>query len=376
MGGGAAGRAAGPDRAARRRVRARLRLDGRQRGADQRRRPAHAAAAVNPVRTSIPVARIADMLLSPGRRLRLQRRAPPLPGHRARLLGRRQPVPPPPGPDPAAQGVPGRDTVVVHEPYWTATARHADIVLPATVTLERDDIGAAPQRPVPHRHAPARAAVRAGPRRLRDLRRRWPSGSGAARRSPRAATPTAGCGTSTTSGARALRRRGPDFDSVLARGAGRARPGRRRQALLADFRADPDAHPLAHAERADRAALGDDRRRSATPTAPATRPGWSRASGSAPRGPPRYPLLLLANNPSARLHSQLDFGPHSAADKVAGREPLRMHPTTPPPAGSSTATSCACSTTAAPAWRACASSDRPAAGRGADVDRRLVLPGR
>ena len=36
--------------------------------------------------------------------------------------------------------------------------------------------------------------------------------------------------------------------------------------------------------------------------------------------------MLLANNPSARLHSQLDFGPHSAASKVAGREPLRMHP--------------------------------------------------
>jgi len=31
----------------------------------------------------------------------------------------------------------------VHEPWWTATARHADIVLPATTTLERNDIGAA-----------------------------------------------------------------------------------------------------------------------------------------------------------------------------------------------------------------------------------------
>ena len=33
--------------------------------------------------------------------------------------------------------------MIVHEPYWTAAARHADIVLPATITLERDDIGAA-----------------------------------------------------------------------------------------------------------------------------------------------------------------------------------------------------------------------------------------
>lgn len=35
------------------------------------------------------------------------------------------------------------DTLVVQDSVWTATARHADIVLPATVTLERDDIGAA-----------------------------------------------------------------------------------------------------------------------------------------------------------------------------------------------------------------------------------------
>jgi biotin/methionine sulfoxide reductase len=48
---------------------------------------------------------------------------------------------------------------------------------------------------------------------------------------------------------------------------------------------------------------------------------WHGAARSA-----RYPLVLLANNPSSRLHSQLDFGPHSAAGKVAGREPLRMHP--------------------------------------------------
>ena len=33
-------------------------------------------------------------------------------------------------------------------PVWTATARYADIVLPATTTAERDDIGAAPTDPL------------------------------------------------------------------------------------------------------------------------------------------------------------------------------------------------------------------------------------
>ena len=31
----------------------------------------------------------------------------------------------------------------MHEQYWTATAKHADIVLPATIALERNDIGGA-----------------------------------------------------------------------------------------------------------------------------------------------------------------------------------------------------------------------------------------
>ncbi|MCP5756679.1 molybdopterin-dependent oxidoreductase, partial [Klebsiella pneumoniae] len=30
--------------------------------------------------------------------------------------------------------------VVVNEPYWTATAKHADIVLPVTTTYERNDM--------------------------------------------------------------------------------------------------------------------------------------------------------------------------------------------------------------------------------------------
>ncbi|MEA1902213.1 MAG: molybdopterin-dependent oxidoreductase, partial [Actinomycetota bacterium] len=33
------------------------------------------------------------------------------------------------------------DTIVVHEPFWNALARYSDVVLPATTTLERDDIG-------------------------------------------------------------------------------------------------------------------------------------------------------------------------------------------------------------------------------------------
>jgi biotin/methionine sulfoxide reductase len=39
-----------------------------------------------------------------------------------------------------------------------------------------------------------------------------------------------------------------------------------------------------------------------------------------------YPLQLIANNPGTRLHSQLDVGAHSQGSKVQGREPIRIHP--------------------------------------------------
>jgi biotin/methionine sulfoxide reductase len=37
----------------------------------------------------------------------------------------------------------GPETIIVHEPWWTATAKRADIVFPATTPFEREDIGRA-----------------------------------------------------------------------------------------------------------------------------------------------------------------------------------------------------------------------------------------
>jgi biotin/methionine sulfoxide reductase len=45
-----------------------------------------------------------------------------------------------------------------------------------------------------------------------------------------------------------------------------------------------------------------------------------------PPGTGPFPLFLVANNPATRLHSQLDHGAGSAAAKIGGREPVRMHP--------------------------------------------------
>ena len=98
----------------------------------------------NPVADAIPVARIADMLLHPGDPYDFngQRRAYPdirliywcggNPFHHHQDLRR------------LSRAWAKPDTIIVHEPWWTATAKRADIVFPATTPFEREDIGRSP----------------------------------------------------------------------------------------------------------------------------------------------------------------------------------------------------------------------------------------
>ena len=97
----------------------------------------------NRIKTVIPVARIADMLLNPGKPfdfngqsliypdIRLVYWCGGNPFHHHQDLNRLH------------QAWQRPETVIVHEPWWTATAKRADIVFPATTSWEREDIGRA-----------------------------------------------------------------------------------------------------------------------------------------------------------------------------------------------------------------------------------------
>ena len=39
----------------------------------------------------------------------------------------------------------------------------------------------------------------------------------------------------------------------------------------------------------------------------------------------KFPLHLISNQPDNKLHSQLDHGSHSRANKIDGREPIRIN---------------------------------------------------
>ncbi len=278
----------------------------------------------NPVAEFIPVARIADMLLHPGEPYDYngERRVYPHvrlaywmggnPFHHHQDLNRLR------------RAVARLDTFVVHDPVWTATARHADIVLPSTTTLEREDIGASGSDPLLVAMKPLsepRGQARDDYDILSALAGRL--GSGAEFTQGRTAREWLEHLYLRTQKALADRgHRAPDFDEFWAAGELELPPGPDDGGVLARFRADPSGHRLPtpsgriEVGSSTIAAFGYD-------DCPG-HPAWLEPTE---RPDARHPLWRVANQPATRLHSQLDFGAHSAGAKGAGgREVARVHP--------------------------------------------------
>src|SRR5215470_9210534 len=97
----------------------------------------------NPLGRAIPAARIADCLLNPGARYDYNGKSETYPDIRLVYWAGGNPFHHHQDINRLRRAWQRPECIIVHEPWWTATARHADIVLPATTTLERNDIGAA-----------------------------------------------------------------------------------------------------------------------------------------------------------------------------------------------------------------------------------------
>jgi biotin/methionine sulfoxide reductase len=284
----------------------------------------------NPVEAFIPVARVADMLLDPGgtfdfdgRRqrypdIRLVYWAGGNPFHHHQDLGRLR------------RALARPETIVVHEAFWTPMARHADLVLPATVTLEREDLGASLHDPclvamhqavAPHAEARDDHAIFADLAAALGVGARFTEG-----RTPREWLRHLYEGWRATVAAR-LGLALPGFAAFWAAGFLELPAEATEEGLvwLQAFRADPAAAPLGtpsgRIELCSDTIAGfgyDD-----CPGHPAWLPPaeWLGAAAAA-----RFPLHLIASNPATRLHGQLDVGAVSQKAKVGGREPIRMHP--------------------------------------------------
>ncbi len=95
----------------------------------------------NPVQAVIPVARIADMLLNPGQNYDFNGKRGPYPDIRLVYWAGGNPFHHHQDLNRLHEAWKKPETIIVNEPWWTPTAKRADIVFPATTSYEREDIG-------------------------------------------------------------------------------------------------------------------------------------------------------------------------------------------------------------------------------------------
>jgi biotin/methionine sulfoxide reductase len=299
-------------------------------GTPRRELPAVASpVARNPVPLVIPVARITEMLERPGEVLQFNGRDITLPDIRMIWWAGGNPFHHHQDLNRLLRAWSRPETIVVQEPWWTAVARHADIVLPATTTLERNDIASSSRDRfvrAMHQAIPPQAQARNDHDMLADIaeelgyRDRFTEqrdeGAWLRHLYERWRQVCAGMGFEA-----------PPFDRFWKEGHVEVPepPPEEAYTQFADFAANPEEHPLdtpsgkVELFSETIASFGYDD----CPGHPVWIPPreWLGAEKAA-----RFPLHLLSYQPATRLHGQLDPGRVAAADKIQGREPILMHP--------------------------------------------------
>ena len=98
----------------------------------------------NPVKKLIPVARMADMLRNPGQPYDFNGKREVYPDIRLIMWAGGNPYHHHQDLNALHEAWQKPETIIVNEPWWTATAKRADIVFPSTTPYEREDIGRSP----------------------------------------------------------------------------------------------------------------------------------------------------------------------------------------------------------------------------------------
>jgi len=280
----------------------------------------------NSVDSFIPVARIADLLLHPGEMfeyngssyhypsINLVYWAGGNPFHHHQDINRLL----------RAWQVP--DTIIIQDPWWTPAARHADIVLPATTALERNDIGVA--RLDPYMTTMEKAIEPVG-----DARNDHDIFKGLAARLGFEDEFTEGRDEfgwlrhmyETARGQSAKKSvEMPNFDEFWQAGSFMFPPPEEISILFKDFRSDPCKHPLTTPS-GKIEIYSEDIASYCYDDCPG-HPVWLEPCEWLGSEMARlYPLHLISNQPRTRLHSQLDPGITSVKSKIEHREPVRIN---------------------------------------------------
>ncbi|MEM7022925.1 MAG: molybdopterin-dependent oxidoreductase [Pseudomonadota bacterium] len=283
----------------------------------------------NQVSTFIPVARIADMLLDPGGQIPFNGQTLTFPDIKLVYWAGGNPFHHHQDLNRLRQAWARPETIIVNDPFWTATARHADIVFPTTTALEREDfswgtseLSGSPMHQAlePYEQAKDDYAIFAGLAGRLGFEERFTEG-----RTPREWIEH--LWKVTLQRAAEAKVDLPDFETFWHGGALHLERDvvAERKFTLEHFRDDPEGAPLAtpsgkieiFSERIASFGLKDTR----------GHPMWlDKEEFLGAERSTRFPLALNSNQPVTRLHSQYDFGHTSRSSKIADREPIRIHP--------------------------------------------------
>ena len=280
----------------------------------------------NPVRDFIPVGRISDLLLNPGKGFDYDGRRHVYPDIRLVYWAGGNPFHHHQDINKLIDAWRRPDTIIVNEPWWTATARHADIVLPVTTPLERNDIGAAVGEPLLVAMREARAPsgesrndfdIFAGLAARLGFVEQFTEGRNELEwvehlyARARQAAEASGIGL-------------PSFETFWEEGIVHLPLPADTPVLFERFRVDPGANPLPTPS--GRIEISSARIGTFDYADCPSHPAWFEpAEWLGQAGRSARSLHLISSQPKTRLHSQHDHAALSQETKVKGREPLTMN---------------------------------------------------
>jgi len=281
----------------------------------------------NPVSTFIPVARTSDMLLNPGDvfsyngkdimypDIKLVYWAGGNPFHHQMNLKK------------LTKAFKKPDTVIVNEIWWNSLARHADIILPTSTSLERNDIS------IKHWDqtiSPMHKAIDP----IGDSKSDYDIFSGIASKLNIEKKFTEGRNedewlrhlwNQARDSASKANFNLPEFDKFWKGGFQEVLSPKKQTILMEDFRKDPIKNPLPTPSgkiEIFSQTISDFNYEDCP-----GHPVWLEQDEWL--GSPLikdYPLQLISGQPANKLHSQLDNGSESLKDKIQGREPIKINP--------------------------------------------------
>ena len=280
----------------------------------------------NSVDDFIPVARISDLLLKPGEAFDFDGHSYTYPDTKIVYWAGGNPFHHHQDINRMLDAWQKPDTIIVNEWCWNSLAKRADIVLPCTTPLERQDIALTPRDPYtvsmsklvePFAQSRNDFDIFKGIARAMGVEESFTQGRSEAdwRRwiYDQTRKHSADIGIDI-----------PDYESFLEDGWFKIDPPKQPVIMMQKFRDDPKKNPLT------------------TPSGKIEifsqtvadfgyedcpgHPVWLEPCEWLGMKQKPFPLHLISNQPKTKLHSQLDHGSYSRSEKINGREPLMINP--------------------------------------------------